>query len=32
MIRDCFVEDRNTFSSNDYWGFLSHLHESVKET
>ena len=31
MIKDCFIEDLSNFKCSDYWSFLSHLHESVKD-
>lgn len=30
-IRPCFTEDSATFTSNNYWDFLTQLHEKVKE-
>jgi hypothetical protein len=30
-IRPCFIEDSATFTSNNYWDFLTQLHEKVKE-
>lgn len=30
-VRPCFAEDAATFSSNNYWDFLTQLHERVKE-
>jgi protein transport protein SEC24 len=30
-IRSCFTEDAATYSSNNYWDFLTQLHERVKE-
>lgn len=30
-IRNCFVEDAATYTSNNYWDFLTQLHERVKE-